>query len=105
MSSERETVLFVPRNYVESGFDFYHAIDGWRIERLSGVLTFCASDPGLSAKDIRIPIEKESLEYAQKCNPTFNEMLGHIKLQGTTWTINLFMYYRKGRSSVRLIGK
>ncbi|WP_152600157.1 hypothetical protein [Cellvibrio mixtus] len=78
----RKSVIFSPRNTIECGEDFYRAIDGWRIEYINEEWTFCASDPGLSAKDIRVRLIRGDFEYAKKNNPTFNEMLDYMKSKG-----------------------
>lgn len=78
----RPTVKFSQRTIIESTENYYRAIDGWWIEKIDGQWTFCASDPGLSAKDIRVKVAQEDFEYAKQCNPTFNEMADYMKSKG-----------------------
>ncbi|RYE53077.1 MAG: hypothetical protein EOP48_15145 [Sphingobacteriales bacterium] len=79
---DRLTLKFPQRISIESAENYYRAVDGWWIEKIDGEWTFCANDPGLSSKDIRVKVTEEDFEYAKQSNPTFNEMADYMKSKG-----------------------
>ncbi len=79
---ERKIVNFTSNTNIVVDTDYYRARDGWSIELINGTLTFCATDPGLSAKDIRIPLSCDDLEYAKNNNPSFNDMGAYMHSKG-----------------------
>jgi hypothetical protein len=76
---DRETVRFSQRKNIASNENYYQAVDGWWIEKIDGKWIFCASDPGFSAKDIRVQLSQEDFDYVRKNNPSAYEMMVYMK--------------------------